>query len=342
MVTVRERILGDYLIGTLRDLHARRVSARRVLNPGLRPSCCCRRRRRHRSLRHNVRGNRGCEPVTGVNQAGADLLGRARNSARAAGAVPMRADGVRVPVGRFINLDPAITLKEIRAVGGDIMRLRSQLAAKHPRASLYFPGSPTGQLRYELHSRTWRSSRKPSSTSFHGFELPWIAARADPYDHDRCSAQPRRRFRPGVTAKLGWYVYLLERPAQESSLLRWQGAWQSVLFAYRRQTRRSRAAQKGQYRRLDTIRSILRRGDDVHVEILRHGIATERAAYELEAAVIDVLGMRRLRTRSWDVTLHTDGWPCGRSTASTAPGLLEWLLSTKFFSSGSIASTGLL
>lgn len=94
-------------------------------------------------------------------------------------------------------------------------------------------------------------------------------------------------FLPGVAEKLGWYVYALRDPRTGAIFYVGKGKGGRV-YAHARQAKKVSGESAPQLK-LATIREIHDSGREVGVEIVRHRIENEDAAYEVEAAVIDAL-----------------------------------------------------
>jgi hypothetical protein len=109
-------------------------------------------------------------------------------------------------------------------------------------------------------------------------------------------AQARRlRFVPGVGERLAYYVYLLIDPRTGRPFYVGKGVGDRC-FAHLDEARRTLADAKGDYAKLATIREIEGAGEEVGIDILRHGM-TEESAFAVEAAAIDLLGMSDLSNR---------------------------------------------
>ena len=92
-----------------------------------------------------------------------------------------------------------------------------------------------------------------------------------------------KSFSPVVIERIGWYVYALVDPQDGSVFYVGKGTGNRV-FAHAA----AAAEVAGEATaKLDRIRAILSSGQDVECFIIRHGIESERLAYEIEAAVID-------------------------------------------------------
>jgi hypothetical protein len=95
-----------------------------------------------------------------------------------------------------------------------------------------------------------------------------------------------------VAEQLGWYVYALRDPRDPrdgSFFYAGKGAGNRV-FQHAREAKKL-TGETSEQLKLGTIRSIHEAGLEVAVEIIRHGIADEEIAYEVEAAVIDTLAL---------------------------------------------------
>lgn len=95
-------------------------------------------------------------------------------------------------------------------------------------------------------------------------------------------------FPPGVADRLGYYVYSLTDPEEDRPFYVGKGIGDRI-FAHMHQALVSPLETD----KLDTIRSVLSRGLEVNCRILRHGL-TEKEAFEVEAALIDYIGLREL------------------------------------------------
>lgn len=102
-------------------------------------------------------------------------------------------------------------------------------------------------------------------------------------------------WRPGVVEKLGYYVYLLIDPRSGQVFYVGKGVG-SRCFAHIWEARKTARDSKGDYEKLSTIRDIEQSGQQVRIEILRHGL-TEDQAFQLEAAAMDLLGFSDLANR---------------------------------------------
>jgi hypothetical protein len=116
-------------------------------------------------------------------------------------------------------------------------------------------------------------------------------------------------FLPGVGERLGYYVYALRDPRDGAIFYVGKGKGDRA-YQHARHARKVDPSETRAQLKLGTIHAIHDAGLTVGVEILRHGIADEKTAYEVEAAVIDVLeltgaklanvvGGRHDRLRGW-------------------------------------------
>jgi hypothetical protein len=90
-------------------------------------------------------------------------------------------------------------------------------------------------------------------------------------------------FSPFVQEHIGWYVYLLRDPRNSEVFYVGKGKGNRV-FAHARD---AVALPDSEKPKLDRIREIHETGRQVQAEIIRHNISTERAAYDIEASVLD-------------------------------------------------------
>jgi uncharacterized protein len=98
-------------------------------------------------------------------------------------------------------------------------------------------------------------------------------------------------FSPAIIEKLEYYVYFLIDPETEDIFYVGKGKGNRV-FAHL-----AEAAQGiGESEKLDQIRAIQQRGIQVKCVIYRHGL-TEDQAFEVEAALIDFIGLQELTNR---------------------------------------------
>jgi len=104
------------------------------------------------------------------------------------------------------------------------------------------------------------------------------------------------RFSQDVIRKLGYYVYVYVDPRSDEVFYVGKGRANRA-FSHLQDT-----AEHDKARR---IRQIQKAGLEPKIEILTHGLASEKAAYQIEAAVIDLLGAGRL-------TNTVRGWGSGK------------------------------
>lgn len=93
-------------------------------------------------------------------------------------------------------------------------------------------------------------------------------------------------FNPHVAEQVGWYVYALTDPRDGCVFYIGKGIGNRV-FAHAEDALDLADGPAGA--KVERIRSIHGAGAHVLTSIIRHGLASEKAAYEVEAAVIDVL-----------------------------------------------------
>jgi hypothetical protein len=98
-----------------------------------------------------------------------------------------------------------------------------------------------------------------------------------------------------VARKLKYYVYIYVDPADGR-----------VFYVGKGKGRRASAhlTDSSESRKVEAIRKIRRAGGEPRIEVLAHGLPSEEAAFRLEAAVIDLVGLPRLtnRVRGWRST----------------------------------------
>ncbi|HEX3825651.1 MAG TPA: GIY-YIG nuclease family protein [Sporichthyaceae bacterium] len=95
-------------------------------------------------------------------------------------------------------------------------------------------------------------------------------------------------FSPIVAERVGWYVYALRDPRDGRVFYIGKGVGNRV-FQHALAETTTDDDSKGLSTKLETIRGIRASGAPVDAYILRHGIATERQAYDIEAALMDLL-----------------------------------------------------
>ncbi len=99
-------------------------------------------------------------------------------------------------------------------------------------------------------------------------------------------------FLPGVAEHLGHYVYALVDPRDDAIFYVGKGQGDRV-YQHARHARKVADDESRATLKLDRIQSIHGDGLEVRVEIVRHGLS-EELAFEVEAAVIDVLKLSGL------------------------------------------------
>jgi uncharacterized protein len=96
-------------------------------------------------------------------------------------------------------------------------------------------------------------------------------------------------FLPGVSEKLGHYVYALRDPLEDSRIFYVGKGIGDRVYAHARYAKRVDPAKTSAQLKLVRIREIHDGGLDVRVELIRHNLKDEAEAFEVEAAVIDAL-----------------------------------------------------
>lgn len=99
----------------------------------------------------------------------------------------------------------------------------------------------------------------------------------------------RGEFSPYVTEHLKYYVYLLSDPRDQKIFYVGKGTGNRV-FAH---ARAALASEERPSDKLERIRAVINDGREVRYELLRFGL-TEQAAFEVEAAAIQLLGLEEL------------------------------------------------
>lgn len=117
-------------------------------------------------------------------------------------------------------------------------------------------------------------------------------------------------FLPGVAERLGYYVYLLRDPQTAEIFYVGKGRGGRV-YQHAAQARKV-PGETGQELKLDKIRRLHADGLEPRIEILRHGL-TEEEAFEVEAAVIDLLqltgtNLGDLTNRARGMWSRAQGW----------------------------------
>ena len=98
-------------------------------------------------------------------------------------------------------------------------------------------------------------------------------------------------FSPAVIEKLGYYVYLLKDPQTHKVFYVGKGTGNRIF-----QHLKEAMISSNSYEKLDTIRAIMQKGLPVICLIHRHGL-TEKEAFEVEASLIDFIGLEDLSNR---------------------------------------------
>lgn len=102
------------------------------------------------------------------------------------------------------------------------------------------------------------------------------------------SDQYRDRFMPLVAEKLGYYVYALRDPRNDQIFYAGKGVGDRV-YQHARNARKVDRHKTHSELQLDRIHKIHDADKEVGIEIIRHRLESEEAAFEVEAAVIDAL-----------------------------------------------------
>jgi hypothetical protein len=117
-----------------------------------------------------------------------------------------------------------------------------------------------------------------------------------------------RQLPPSVVERLGHYVYLYIDPSDGSVFYIGKGQGSRAL---------AHLDDESETEKTQRIRDIRAKGQEPTIELLAHGLPSEAAALQLEAAAIDLLGVRRLTNR---VRGH-DSASVGRMPLQYAVGL---------------------
>ena len=96
-------------------------------------------------------------------------------------------------------------------------------------------------------------------------------------------------FLPGVSEKLGHYVYALRDPLEDGRIFYVGKGIGDRAYAHARHAKRVDLSKTSAQLKLTRIREIHAAGFDVGVELIRHNLTNESEAFEVGAAVIDVL-----------------------------------------------------
>ena len=114
------------------------------------------------------------------------------------------------------------------------------------------------------------------------------------------------QFSQAVCEKIGYYVYVLKNPRNSEIFYIGKGKGNRVF-----QHLACALETKDESDKLNLIREILNEGKNVEYYILRHGLATEKEALEIESACIDLIGLDNLTNK---VKGH-NSWESGMKTA---------------------------
>lgn len=114
------------------------------------------------------------------------------------------------------------------------------------------------------------------------------------------------QFSQAVCEKIGYYVYVLKDPRNSEIFYIGKGKGNRVF-----QHLACALETKDESDKLNLIREILNEGKNVEYYILRHGLATEKEALEIESACIDLIGLDNLTNK---VKGH-NSWESGMKTA---------------------------
>ncbi len=97
-----------------------------------------------------------------------------------------------------------------------------------------------------------------------------------------------RSLKPGMAEKLGYYVYLYVDPRNGKVFYIGKGKGERCL---------DHLLEDDDHPKVNRIREILDAGLEPKIEILAHGIATSEEAYLVEAAAIDLIGLKELTNK---------------------------------------------
>ena len=114
------------------------------------------------------------------------------------------------------------------------------------------------------------------------------------------------QFSQAVCEKIGYYVYVLKDPRNSEIFYIGKGKGNRVF-----QHLACALESKDESDKLNLIPEILNEGKNVEYYILRHGLATEKEALEIESACIDLIGLDNLTNK---VKGH-NSWESGMKTA---------------------------
>ena len=100
------------------------------------------------------------------------------------------------------------------------------------------------------------------------------------------NTEAKQEFSAYVTEQIGWYVYALQDPRDKKVFYIGKGKGNRV-FAHAQDAIENQ--EEGTSQKIALIKEIHNSGKVVNTFILRHGIHSEKQAYEVEAALIDLL-----------------------------------------------------
>ena len=116
-----------------------------------------------------------------------------------------------------------------------------------------------------------------------------------------------KQFSQAVCEKIGYYVYVLKDPRNSEIFYIGKGKGNRVF-----QHVSCALETEDDSDKLNLIREILNEGKNVEYYILRHGLATEKDALEIESACIDLIGLDNLTN---EIKGH-NSWESGMKTAN--------------------------
>lgn len=116
-----------------------------------------------------------------------------------------------------------------------------------------------------------------------------------------------KQFSQAVCEKIGYYVYVLKDPRNSEIFYIGKGKGNRVF-----QHVSCALETEDESDKLNLIREILNEGKNVEYYILRHGLATEKDALEIESACIDLIGLDNLTN---EIKGH-NSWESGMKTAN--------------------------